>query len=349
MILLNGVIMSADTPVLKIENGIIKEINEKLAPLFFKRCSNVEEWLAGRAIDSHRTNSRLLKKALRLSQKDDVSTVLEVNAVTITDNYWFKGNGSDLLWEQVRFKENLFDNLALCGDPDSFNQKPSRTPELTNIGSYEKCWRLIDGKWYMYKSGTEKEFFSELFICKLGTALGFNMAHYELKDGYIRTLDFTNNASVNFETADSLVGDNEDYNINFNTFFNISKEIATDYLRLIYLDTICMNMDRHTKNYGILRDTKTGQILSLAPNYDNNISLISRGYPKNINRDNDFLIELFLGLLSENDNANKLYKETFIPKITREMLCECIDTIPIEVDKEFIINFILNGQQKLSL
>lgn len=71
---------------------------------------------AGRSIPTG-PNSRLLKKALRLVERDDISTVLAVNAVTITDNYWFQEERSPLTWEDVRFKENLFDNLALRGDP----------------------------------------------------------------------------------------------------------------------------------------------------------------------------------------------------------------------------------------
>ena len=41
-------------------------------------------------MDGHRANSRLLKRALRLERKDDLTTVLAVNAATITDNYWVK-------------------------------------------------------------------------------------------------------------------------------------------------------------------------------------------------------------------------------------------------------------------
>ena len=344
---LNGFIMSKDIPVVKVENGIASVINESLAPLFFARCSDVFAWLESRAIDSHRANSRLLKKALRLSNKDDVGTVLTVNAVTITDNYWFKETDSALKWEDVCFKENLFDNLALCGDPDSFNQKPSRTPELTNIGSYEKCWRLIDGKWWMYKNGNELELFSELFIYNLGRKLGFNMAFYELADGYIRTLDFTDNASVNFETADGMVGDNEDYNDNFEILLSISESVAKDYLRLVYIDTLCMNMDRHTKNYGVLRDTATGKVVSLAPNYDNNIALVSRGYPKNISRENDLLIELFTELLNENEKAYALFKDMSIPKLTEDIINECIDDTALEIDRDFIVKFVLNGVYKI--
>lgn len=234
---LNGKIMSADIPVATIKNGVVVDKNEKLAPLFFNRCEDVSAWLKGRAIDSHRANSRLLKKALRLQNKDEISTVLAVNAVTITDNFWFCEDGSDLTWDDVRFKENYFDSLALCGDPDSFNQKPSRTPELTNIGSYEKCWRLIDSAWWMYKSGNENELFSELFICKLGSSLGFDMAYYEMDDGYIRTKDFTENGRYNFESAESFVGDDEDYCKNFDVFYSISENLA---LLETYLSGYCL-------------------------------------------------------------------------------------------------------------
>lgn len=348
MLEISGQIMSADIPVVEIENGIVKSVNKELAPLFFLRSLDFTAWLESRAIDSHRTNSRLLKKALRLSNKDDANTVLAVNAVTITDNYWFKESGSDLTWENVRFKENFFDNLALCGDFESFNQPVSRTPELTNIGSFEKCWRLIDNKWWLYKTGNQLEYFSELFIAKLAEKLGFPMAKYELYDNYVRTLDFTNGNQFNFEVAESLVGDNEFYDVNFEKFYSISKDVAADYLRMIYLDTLCSNVDRHTKNYGVLRDVNSGKIISLAPNYDNNIALIARGYPKSTNRENDKLIDFFLDLLRDVPKASELFNELEIPVVTADMLNECIDEVGIDVEKDIIIDYILNGQQIIS-
>lgn len=101
---------------------------------------------------------------MRLRTTDDVQTALAVNAATVTDCYWFRPEGSAAVYEDIRFKENYFSELALRGDPDSFSNRPSRTPELTNTGSFEKCWKLINGEWWMYKSGNEKEYFSELFI-----------------------------------------------------------------------------------------------------------------------------------------------------------------------------------------
>ena len=341
---ITGTLMSEDHPIATMKNGVITESDDALLPLYLKRTKDVEGWLASRAIDSHRTNSRLLKKALRLRTTDDVQTALAVNAATVTDRYWFKPEGSTAVYEDIRFKENYFDQLALRGDPDSFSRKPSRTPELTNTGSFEKCWKLIDGKWWMYKNGNDGELFSELFICKLGEKLGLSMAHYEMDGEYIRSKDFTDGASVNFEPMRSLVDDDEDYENCFNVLNAMSPELAQQYLILIWMDSVCYNMDRHTENFGLLRDVKTGAILSLAPNYDNNIALIAKGYPTNVSRSGDGLIRFLRELIQNCGDAREMYQQMALPQITESIINECLDEIPIEVDRDFIRDFILNGQ-----
>lgn len=342
----SGYVMSADKQVVRIENGLVVDVDKQFAPLHFINGKDFTSWLEGRAIDSHRANSRLLKKVLRLANRDDANTTLAVNAVTITDNYWFKVDGENLTWTEVKFNENVFDNLALKGDPDSFSQKPSRTPELTNIGSFEKCWRLIDGEWWMYKSGNNNQIFSELFIYHLGKELGFNMAKYEYDNGYVKTKDFTD-GKVNFEPIGSVMGDNEDYSDNFNYFMTLSKDIAVDYLKMLYLDSICYNMDRHTNNYGLLRNIETGKVISLAPNYDNNIALIANGYPKDVSRKKDGILRFFFEFLDSNGTARELFKTIDIPVITKEMIAECISKIPVKAESDFIIKFVLNGQEKI--
>lgn len=72
----NYEILSGDTLVAIWQNRRLKIVNEALLPLFLKRVSHGDLWLETRAIDSHRANSRLLKKALRLGEKDDISTVI---------------------------------------------------------------------------------------------------------------------------------------------------------------------------------------------------------------------------------------------------------------------------------
>lgn len=339
---ITGSIMSRDTVVATVKNGNMTVVNEKLLPLYLKHRNNVEGWLASRAIDSHRTNSRLLKKALRLRAADDASTALAVNAATVTDCYWFKPEGCDAVYEDIRFKENYFDKLALHGDPDSFGKKPSRTPELTNTGSYEKCWRLINGEWWMYKSGNDNEYFSELFICKLSQKLGLPTAHYEMHDGYIRTRNFVTGTNANFEPIASLT-DDDDYGNCFDIIYAISPLLAEDYLKIIWMDTICFNMDRHVQNFGFLRDRDSGEILSMAPNYDNNIALISRGYPKRADRKEDGLITFFKEFIFHTPTAHKMLKEIALPEISEDSINACLCACPFEVDNEFIKTFIMSG------
>jgi len=345
MYYITGDIMSKDRVVATVTDGLITGSWPELLPLYLKRTGDVDSWLRGRAIDAHRTNSRLLKKALRLTSADDVEVVLKVHAAAITDNYWFRKDGADLKYEDVRFKANYFDKLALYGNPDSFNQPDSPTPELTNIGSFEKCWRLIDDGWWMIKQGSDLERFSELFICQLGQALGFAMAEYLPENGTIKSPDFTEGASINYEAADGIIGDDEDYMLNFEAFRNLAPELAEQYMRIIYMDTLCFNMDRHTKNYGVLRDVESGAILRMAPNYDNNIALFARGVPNNLNRENDKLISLFSDLLEQDNRALEIAKGFPVP--TDRIIRECLSRVAIPIDNEAVYTFILSGSNRI--
>jgi len=347
---LNGEIRSRDVPVGTVRDGRLAQCNEALLPLYLQRTKDVEGWLRGRAIDAHRTNSRLLKKALRIAGADDLEAVLRVHAATITDTYWFCPEGEGLAYADVRFRENQFAALALKGDPDSFNKPYSHTPELTNIGSYEKCWLQRDGQWWMVKQGSDLERFSEMFICQLGQALGFLMAEYLSEDGTVCSPDFTDGATVNYEAADGIVGDDEGYCRNFDTFYALSPALARQYLEIIYMDTLCFNMDRHTKNYGVLRDVDSGEILSMAPNFDNNIALFSRGVP-DLARENDKLIELWGELLEQDERALELAQALPVP--TREMIEGCAarcaecgaQGIPVGTDE--LCAYILNGSGQM--
>lgn len=333
-------IMSGDTVVAVWQDGVLKVLNKTLLPMYLCRIHNADMWLETRAIDSHRANSRLLKKALRLTDRDDISTVKHVNGATITDNYWVRPVGSDLKYIDVKYGDDYFSNLALKGDYDSFNRaansKHSKTPELTNIGSFEKCWKLCDGKWWMYKKANYNEMFSELFICKLGKALGMNMVEYVRDNGCVKSLDFTGEAEVNFEPASAFMGDNEDYSDVIKELAKLCPAAIPDYIRMLFLDTITANPDRHTNNFGILRDRKNGELLGLAPNFDNNMALISRGYPSNP-KSGDLLIALFLDLMT----AYPEYRQ-YIPLLTEDTVRKCITELHMKVKTEQIVEFVMS-------
>lgn len=339
--------MSKDNQIARIENNEITPILPDLLPVYLQLNGDLIEWLEDRAIDRHRTNSRLLKRLLRLTAAEDSEVAMRVNGSTITDTYWICLDDENLSYDDVRFHQNYFDNLALLGDPDSFNQLNrkdiinSRSPELTNIGSFEKCWKLENNHWWLYKQGNDQERFSEYFIYQLGKLLGFKMAQCELWDRGIKSLDFTVGATVNYEPAKSLVGDDVDYEFNYERIASVDPQMAKEYLDILFLDTICFNMDRHTENYGFLRDPETGQYNGMAPNFDNNIALISKGYPSDIERKNDLFIQDFLSLM---DSIDQGYQ---IPELTDQIIQDALSLVPIEVNHKYISDFILNGYHQI--
>ena len=335
----NYEIFSGETLVAVWQDHRLTVLNDALLPLYLRNIQNADMWLETRAIDSHRANSRLLKKALRLAEKDDVSTVVHVNGATITDNYWIREIGSELTYRDVKFSDDYFSNLALKGTYDSFNRaansKRTKTPELTNVGSFEKCWKLRDGKWWMYKKASHDEMFSELFVYELGKALGMNMAVYERGEGFIQSLDFTNAAAVNFEPASTFMGDNEDYSDVVNALHRLCPEAIPAYIQLIFMDTVCANPDRHTNNFGLLRDTQTGELIGFAPNYDNNMALISRGYPSKPGA-KDMLITLFNDLMEEHPNYR-----AYVPELTEEIVRGVLEKLNMKVKTQVIVDLVM--------
>ena len=333
------IILSKDTVVAKYIEDKLEIVCPNLIPLYLKRTGNLEKWLEERAIDSHRTNSRLLKRMLRLQEKDDVNTVLAVHAATITDTYWVKPPDSKLTYDEVRFKTNDFAEVALNGDSSGFNLPFQHTPELTNIGSYEKCWKITDHHWYMYKKEPLESLFSEIYISKLGKLLGCNMVDYNrYNQNIIYCKDFTDSATVNFEDAQGLIPENKeiDFLYNFKVFYDINSKIAKDYADMLYLDAVCMNVDRHIHNYGILRNIKTVEILQLAPNLDNNISLMYNG-----NRS-----EPVRGFITDYIEFFESIKDIYTPPIISR---EIVNQAFMETEKQFSTKEVDELKQKMNV
>ena len=340
-------IMSGDIVTAEWIAGKLHILDEKHLPLFLKNFSDLHAWLESRAIDGHRANSRLLKKALRLAERDDVSTVLAVHAATITDNYWIRPIGSDLTYADIRFDSDYFSNLALHGNYDSFNRAASvrstKTPELTNIGSFEKCWKLKDEKWWLYKTASLGELFSELFVYELGKRLGMQMAECKRGDHVLQSLDFTNAGEVILEHANSFMGDNDDYEDVIATLQKLCLQAIPDYIRMIFLDTLVANPDRHTANFGLLRDAASGNLLGLAPLFDHNMALISRGYPKPFDpRKKDLLITLFTDVLAE----HPAYR-AYLPTLTLDILQEAAASVHVRARKKEIVDYVWARYQAL--
>ena len=135
--------------------------------------------------------------------------------------------------------------------------------------------------------------------------------------------------------------DNDDYEDVIAKLQEICPQAIPDYVRMIFLDTIVANPDRHTANFGLLRDTKTGELLGLAPLFDHNMALIARGYPK-APKKSDLLIRLFNDLLGNHPE----YKE-YLPEVTEEVIRNTITDLHMRVRTNDIVRMIM-GRNSLT-
>ena len=171
---------------------------------------------------------------------------------------------------------------------------------------------------------------------------GFDMAEYALDGAYVVSKDFTE-GRLNFEPMANLVQDNEDYDFNYDVLQNLNPALLKSYLDILFMDALVFNVDRHTQNYGLLRSRETGKILSMAPNFDNNMALISRGYASDLSNIANPLIGQFQELLRE---KNIQYP---VPKLTKGTLEHIVnETMPdAEIRRDYVVQFVWQNYKRL--
>lgn len=334
---LTGYVMNKNEVVAKFEKGVLASINETLAPLVIKRTHSLEKFLELRVIDMSRTNARILKKVLNMDFDEDYKASLYSYALSVSDHYWFKPKHSKLKYNEVNFDNDALFETALKGEVNVYFNKAKLSPEITTTGSFEKGWRYIDNEWWLYKSGNANQLFSELFSSKFAELIGVNTVKYELEDKYIKCKNFS--PIYNFEPIASLADSNDNYENIFSILINIDRYLARDYLKLIFFDTVVNNIDRHNENMGLLRNADNGQIISLAPNFDNNLSLLATNEVINTDMRQDGFAKLFVNFLIKNDEARKLFKTIQFKPIEIMDIQNIVNNIPFKVPhKEDIAN-----------
>ena len=366
---LQGTLMSGNTPVALIESGeISKVIEPSLIPLhfLFAEDPSLKSWLRQRSLDTSRTNSRFVLRELDSDKADITQIVLSVNAATITDNFWIRENGSEKTYEQTRFHQDHLAKVALLGSSAGIVVPPDhRSPELTNIGTFEKCWHLENDQWWLYKRGDPENTFSELAVQSIGRYLNLNMAVYEYVSreeignifdcrapasiSTVKTLDFTGGI-LNFEPAADLGCKKNDAVKNYQILKKLSPAAAQEYEKMVLLDALTYNIDRHLYNFGVLRDQATGQVISLAPAYDHNLSLsMALMDYKQIMADNPDL--LFMNWRNLVDSQLLTMEPSKLPPINRLTMQALLEDINVpgfpDEDKETVIEILSFRGEKI--
>lgn len=275
----------------------------------------LSDWLMARRFDTTRSNARLILKLMKLKTSSGILPVIFNKGLSLTDCYWIKEVDSSTTFNNISlYRRSEIDSIALTSLSGMLHDLPRiENPEMTNIGSFNKAWRRLDNSWWLFKSGTEYNNYAELFTYHLGKELGMCMAEYAVIDGHVCTKNFTNEKIMLEHYASLLYMFNDKEYDDYIVFSNLDQiDLAQQYCDILLLDGIVCNPDRHEFNLGILRDSCTGDILSMAPNFDNNLAL-SADSPNR--RPSDYMIKSYMNTIGIQAHQHK-----YIKKLTKSLI-----------------------------
>lgn len=228
--------------------------------------------------------------------------------ISVTDSIWINKDKEPTTWDKVNAYNNRISNVladsAINGIQYLYGKQiKSPSPQYRLSGSVDKCIKRVSGKQglYLYKSnGTievEPSFvrpYSEYFANQVAQQLGINnIVKYDIKEtvadnGYIKPYCickiFTNENIALVDYGDSIFKDKSLTELAKYFIDKGMKDSAKTILDMLILDSFTLNNDRHPYNSGLLLDNNTGNIIGVAPIFDNDCSLGAldsvRGYSK---------------------------------------------------------------------
>ena len=198
-----------------------------------------------------------------------------------------------MTWEDVNFFDNSFsDDIGdvLFGAPKKDNALNFSSPDNTSDGFLKKRWKIIDGKRCLIKGGSNpfrQQPFNEVIATKIMERLDIPHVPYTL----------VWNKEAPYSVCEDFVDENTELIPAWRVMMTQKKNNSTSVYqhfvnccgalgvadvvpfldRMITLDYIIANEDRHFNNFGLIRNAETLEWIGMAPIYDSGSSL---GYDK---------------------------------------------------------------------
>ena len=251
----------------------------------------LNEWWTDRSIPSSRSGIREALEALDITSTKML--LVRCYGLSLSDQYWICPEGSELTWDKINFFTNDFsDDIGdvLFGKNKNKNVLDFCSPDNTSDGNLKKRWKIIDGKRCLVKGGSNpfrQQPFNEVIAGEIMKRLGIPHVPYKV----------TWNKGAPYSVCEDFVGEETElipawriiqtqkksnstsvYQHFVNCCASLGIKETVSFLdRMIVLDYIIANEDRHLNNFGALRSAETLEWLGMAPIYDSGSSL---GYDK---------------------------------------------------------------------
>lgn len=251
----------------------------------------LNEWWTDRSIPASRSGVREALEKLEINSTKML--LVRCYGLSLSDQYWICPDGSGLTWDQINFFQNDFSEDigdVLFGAEKKTDELNFSSPDNTSDGNLKKRWKIINGKRCLIKGGSNpfrQQPFNEVIAAGIMERMKIPHVPYTVtwSDGapYSVCEDFVTEDTELIPAWRILKTQKKDNSTSvYRHFINCCETLgikgAVPFLdRMIVLDYIIANEDRHLNNFGAVRNAETLEWLGFAPIYDSGSSL---GYDK---------------------------------------------------------------------
>jgi hypothetical protein len=255
-----------------------KYIDDKQKNIFL-----LNSWIEHRGIPLSREDYQAILDEYQVASSKEL-TVLSYG-LNLTDHYWICEKNDEKKWEDVNFLDNAFS--ARIGEilPElSEKYQDFINPDLSSNGRLKKYWIINNGARELCKAGSgdlRQEPYNECIASRLSDCLDIDHVNYKIvkHDNEI----FSNcpcmiDKDLEFVNAFGVFLKGEKTGSKYNDYLNACGMMGINNAReeidkMIILDFLIRNTDRHVGNFGILRNSQTLKWEKIAPVFDNGNSL----------------------------------------------------------------------------
>lgn len=273
------------------KNFIIRQIFEEkhMPPFLFnykkEKKELLKEWIISRIIPNTRTKyDRLSIGEEKLkTEEGKIELSLMNKCLTLSDCYWVSEEENEK-WERVNFYDNNFNdflNEYFLNTPSyspqiiEYQKEKKSSPSLGTQGNLAKAWIIKDKKRILLKNGHNSNFGENYIEVKVSNILDdCNIKH--VKYWLENNKNHKYSACECFCSKDIEFIPMEEYRFLYDNWTTYDMEyildkmsFKEDFIKMLFVDYVLCNKDRHWYNFGIIRNPDTLEDIQFAPIFDN--------------------------------------------------------------------------------
>ena len=266
----------------QVEHSLITDyqpLKPELLPMQIRNTSadGFSSWIRERAVDLNSVQHRNLMSEL-VGSRDKITLALRTHMFSISDTFTCFEEGAFVPRLQLCRPEdqNEVSNFILVSSDTSLRKLKVATPNASTDGSFTKTWKYEENAWWLYKIQSSAATEAEVEISRVLRNCNWDAAEYSYVGRFRKRVKTCNFLAPHefFEPYDSFrffFNDRSDEDdVIYRNLASLGTAFETAWKRILLADALFVNTDRHMRNFGVIRSAITGEVLRLAPNFDNN-------------------------------------------------------------------------------